>query len=229
METNIVTYIGGLVILLFIIIAIVIRFNKKESIYDKEAAVNFLNGLSDVFYAKILEIIDKTDFSKYESFPEMEVDIISQIYDSIWEYTEKELEEASKADVITAMVLKLIDKNTVIKFIDKIFDEHDIYDKLQDIWIGDFKVRLAKLDNGNADLEESFSDKSLYNENFSNENLESAVEEQPTEEELSNLNPPTEEEKEYDPENDSSVEVLDDDVYIDKKGRKRSKTTGRYV
>ena len=48
---------------------------------------------------------------------------------------------------------------------------------------------------------------------------------EPTEEELVNLNPQTDEEEELDIEGDDSVEVIEDDTYIDSKGRKRSNIT----
>lgn len=227
MELN--SIIGGLVIFVCIIIALIIRFKTKQSIYDKEVATNFLNGLSDTFYNKILEIIDTIDIGEYESFAEMEVDILRQIYDAIWEYTQIELEKASKQDIITAMALKFINKDTVIKLVDKIFDDNEVYDKLESLWVEDFKVRLNKLEQNESDIEESFYDKTQYNENFSDGDLDPATVDEPTEEELASLNPPSDQEKEYDPENDDSVEVIEDDVYLDKNGRRRSKTTGRFV
>ena len=50
-----------------------------------------------------------------------------------------------------------------------------------------------------------------------------------TEEELSELNPQVDEPEELDPENDPSVELIDDDIYYDKSGKARSKKTGKWV
>ena len=230
MEGNtLLAIIGGVVVLIFIIIAVIIRIKTKPSAYDKEAASNFLNGLSETFYNKMMEIITNINFSEYDSLIEMEADIIKQIYDSVWDYTEVELAKAAKSDILTAVALKLLDKNSVLKFVDELMEKYEIAQKLETAWAEDFEKRTKGLAEKDTELEKTFSDESQYIENVSESDLKPAEQIEPTEEELASLNPPLDEVDDYDPENDESVEVVEDDTYIDKNGRKRSKATGRYV
>ena len=77
-------------------------------------------------------------------------------------------------------------------------------------------------------LQDKFKDPDQYIEDSTTSDLPPVEKTEPTAEELSKLNPPKDEEEEYDPE-DESMEIVDDDTYIDDKGRKRNKTTGRFV
>lgn len=231
MDSNtLLAIIGGIFILICIIIALIIRFKTKPSIYDQESATNFLNGLSDTFYDVISDIIENINFDDYDSLVELENDIIEQIYDTILNYTKDYLNQAAKDDIITSIVFKLLNnEDRIIQFIDELIRKYDVTKKLEGAWAENFKIKTANISEADSELEEIYSDKSQYIETVSDKDLIPAKDVLPTDEELQNLNPPSEEDKEYDPENDDSVEVIDDDSYIDKQGRRRSKSTGRFV
>ena len=69
---TIVSIIGGLIILGLVVLAIFIRMKKNPSIYDKQAATEFLEGLSNIFYQKMMDIVGNIKFDKYSSIEEME-------------------------------------------------------------------------------------------------------------------------------------------------------------
>lgn len=228
-NTTLLALIGGILILGFLIVAIVIRFKTKPSIYDKESAQNFLLGLSESFYEKVTDIINNINISDYDSIEDFEVSVLSTIYEGISGYISEELEKTSKEDILSAMALKILNKDFIIKFIDEFVKENDIEDKISNIWFDNFKSKSEEVVENDEKLSIELSDEEKYIENVTEEDMIPAQEVVPSEEELASLNPPSDEEKEYDPENDSSVEIIEDDTYLDTRGRKRSKKTGRYV
>lgn len=229
MNNTLITIIGGIIILGLIIVAVVIRLKSKPSANDKQEAENFLKGLSETFYNKILDIVSNIDIGSFSSLEELEISILNDIYDELWKYTEEELKEASKTDIITAMVLKVLNKDFVIKFIDTLITEYEINDKLASKWNKKIEAVVENSETEDKELQEKFENSNDYIEEFSEDDLKPAEEIVPTEEELAMINPPTEEEKEYNPEEDNSVEIIEDDTFIDSNGRKRSKKTGRFV
>lgn len=227
MDTNIITTIGGIVILICIIIAMVIRYKSKQS-FDKNLATKFLDGLSDTFYNKILDIINNTDFSAFNSLEELESSILNDIYDSIWEYVEEQLKDSAKTDVLTALALKFLNKDFVNKFVDNIIESCNIEWKIESLWADkhNFEEKVKEI----SDNDKSKFVGSDYIENYSGVSLEAAKEEEIPQEELDKLNPQKDEEEKLDPDNDESVEIIEDDeVVVDSNGRKRNKKTGRYV
>lgn len=225
------TIIGAILLVICVIVAIVIRGkSNKPTVADKITAKEFLEGLSEVFYNKMLEIVNTVDIAKFDSIEELEVTLLSDIYDACWSYTSDQLTEHAQEDILTAMVLRVIDKDFVTKFVDELINNKDINRMISEIWDGKFKVISEEAVEEDNKLIEEFSNAEEYVEEFNEEVLEEAKEVVPTEEEIAELKPQLEvDEVEYDPETDSSVEVVEDDVYIDENGRKRSKSTGRFV
>lgn len=228
MDSTILSILGGAAVLICIIIAIAIRLKTNPSGLNKDAATKFLEGLADTFYEKIMEIINNIDFSKYNSLVELEAGILSDIYDTIWEYVESQLQEASKTDILTALALKVLNKDFVDSFVDNILSQYNINEKLEAAWAEHFEEKTTELESVSDESEFTGSD---YVEESSDEDLAPAQEEEVSEEELAKLNPQTDEGIDLDPETNAAVEVVedDDDVTIDKNGRKRSKTTGKFV
>lgn len=235
MDNNtIISIIGGLVILGLIILAVYIRMKKNPSIYDKKAAQEFLEGLSNVFYDKIMEIVNGINFSDFNSIEELEAKVFHDIYDTIWEYVSKELEEASKKDILTALVLKVINKEFVDKFIDNLLENEDIIPKIENGWkTSKIEATSDQILKEEEKVAKEFSDKSQYNEDFNKEDLPKGGDVIDVDEEAAkNLVPAkdvSEDDLKYDTENDDSVEIMDDETFVDSKGRKRDKKTGRYV
>ena len=229
MELNtLLTLIGGVIVLALIIIAIVIRMKNNPSAADKEAAKKFLEGLEDTFYKKMLDIITNINFTKYDSVGTMEANIICDIYDTIWDYIQDKTKDLVKEDILTALIVKVLDKEFVNDFIDNLVVKYKINDKLEEAWNNNFKTKSNEAVEEDKILQDKFKDSDQYIENSTTSDLPPVEKTEPTAEELSKLNPPKDEEEEYDPE-DESMEIVDDDTYIDDKGRKRNKTTGRFV
>ena len=98
--STIVTLIGGLIIIAAIIAAVYIRFKTNPNAIDKNLADEFLNGLRDVFYYKMLDIVEGFNIEDYNSLEEMEVSILRDIYETLYSYTEEKMKEAAKEDII---------------------------------------------------------------------------------------------------------------------------------
>lgn len=238
-STALLTVIGGIIVVALIVAAIVIRFKNNPTAYDKELAKNFIEGLGDTIYKKIVNIINNIDFSIYESLAELEVDILTQIYDEIWVYVEGQLEEAAKDDVLTALAIKVINKEYVDKFIDGIMEQFAVNDTLSTSWDDHMEKMVGDIEKEDERIQDEYNDPEQYNESFENEDLPLAEEVVPTDEEISSLslNPPSEEAEVYE-DGDESVEVLEeteevvaaeDNFLVDEHGRKHDKETGRYI
>lgn len=231
-STLLLTIIGGVILLICVALAIIIRAkSNKPTVADKITAKEFLDGLSDAFYNKMIDIVNTVDITKYDSIYKLEADLLSEIYDACWTYTDQQLSEHKEEDILTAMVLRVIDKEFVIKFINELFTNKELHVKIEELWNNKFNLVSEEVIKEDDALIEEFSNPEEYVEEFNEAELEEAKDIVPTEEEIAALNPQVEiDEVEYDPETDTSVEIIEeDDVYIDKKGRKRSKSTGRYV
>ena len=233
MGDSILTIIGGLLILIAVIVVIFVKLKNEPTEEDKDQALEFLYGLSDVIYQKVVSIITEFDISKYDSIEELEVDILSDIYDDIWDYVEEEIKSYDSDDLFTAIAVKVINKEFVTNFVDDLLNQFDISNKINSIWAANFEAKVNLVDTDES--VDSYKDQSLYVEDLNENNLEPAIIVEPTEEELALLNPPTDEGEGdiYNPE-DSSVELIEDneeelDYFFDSKGRKRNKATGRYM
>lgn len=262
MDNNLVTIIGGIIVLVFLIAAIVYRMKTKPSLYDKNQATEFLNGMADAFYYKMLSIVTNIDFNKYESLADLEADVISQIYDTVWVYAEEKMREAAEQDIITAMVLKALDKDRVLEFIDGLVKDKGVIEEVENLWaVNKLENNSEEMLEDDAALQEQFADSSQYCETSNDEDL-APVEEVEDESVAYRCNcgaiqgkinvgfacaacssacqaikidikPQVDDEPGFDPSiEDPSIEVVDSeesDIYEDKNGRLRSKSTGRFV
>lgn len=230
MEGNtLLTVVGGILILAIIIGVMIIRYKSKPTVYDKDQAEKFIKGLSDTIYEKIVNIINNFDISYIEGIEDFENSILIEIYNTIWDYVEYELREAAKKDILTAMALKVLNREYIEQFLDILMKENGLIDKMWDKWDNFIEKKSDDIEEQDQSLQEQFSDPEQYNEDFDPKDLPEAQEQEVNEEEMGNINPPTDEEPEYNEESDSSVESIEDDIFIDSRGRKRSKSTGRFV
>lgn len=226
------TIIGGIVILAAIGAAIYYRYKNQPSEEDRINAEKFLEGLKDNFYSKMLDIVNNINFKDYSSLEEVEVSILSEIYEALWIYTENELKVAAEKDIVTAMVLKVINKEFVDKFVDGIIEKNNIKNIITDGWAKFFVSNNNTIEEAEKEAETKFVGDD-YNEVSYDEDLPAAEPKVIEEVELVNLNPPTDEGTELDPETDSSVEVYEEEkepeTFLDKNGRLRYKSNGRFV
>lgn len=205
------TLIGGLVLLVLIITAIEIRLSSDSYKNGKESATSFLASLTNTFYNSIIEIINGIDLSSYSTLIEFETDVLSQIYDKMWDFVEGQIAEAAKTDILSAVALKILNKDFLTKFIDDLIEQNQILDKIMDRWNSKIETTSESMVEEDKKLQETFSDSKQYNEESSYNDLPPVEETVIPEEELSKLNPQTDEIQDYDPKTDSSVEVVEED------------------
>jgi hypothetical protein len=236
----IVIFIG---ICLLAIIAIFVILTSIKRTGNKKEAEEFLQGLSDRIRDIILEIIRTFDPSEIKDISEdtivkIETAILEKIYNVCWGYVKDKVEnELNKnPDFFTQAVLALLEnKDFVEKFIQDIINGDGYYGELihskaeniKKVVIENQNEQIEKVDK---ELEKEFSDQDKYFEEVTEDDLSvGEFKEEPTEEELSKLNPQVDEPEDLDPENDPSVELINDDIYFDKSGRARSKKTGKWT
>ena len=225
-----------------IIAAIFVIYTVKKS-GDKKEANKFLEGLTDELKEMILKLIRNFDPSIIKDITEADIIkieeiIIKNIYDVTWEYVQKVVEEKSKedSDFFTKAILALLEnKEFVEEFIRDLLEKGStmsiIHSRAQYLQLSIAENRIEECETKEQELQEEFSDQEKYFENANEDDIPvGEYIDEPTEEELSKLNPQRDEdEEELDLDNDISVEVLEDDIYYDKSGRARSKKTGKWT
>lgn len=156
--------IGGIVIAIFVIAAIVIRIRKSKDIGGKEEAKKFMEELEDLIYTMIVNIVNSFDITKYETIEDMESAILNEIYLEIWNFVEAKLEKAAQEDLLSAIALKFLNKEFVYDFIQKILDQYKIMENLDEQYKANAIMESeAEILEEDAKLAEQFSDTKEYN------------------------------------------------------------------
>lgn len=233
--------IGGIVIVVAVAAAIFLKVKHTNDSEEEQEAQSFLESLESAFYDGMMDIIKSfADTSlNFETFSDFELYVFSEMYNKMYDFVLEQISELVDND-LADIIRKILDREQVSAFVQSIFEKYgDLEDTLVGIW-SKWTSKENKNESANEDavlsveeedaaLVATFADKSLYIDESGPSTLVSATEPVPTAEELKNINPPSDDEPNYDDPNDTSVEVIEEDVYTDSRGRKRSKKTGRYV
>lgn len=233
----------GLGFLLIVGLLVIIYSIKKTG--DKKEANEFLETLSKQLKSLIIDIIRNFDPKDIQDLDEdkvvtIETQILKKIYDTCWECIRNIVKEKSQEepDFFTSAVLALLENRDFIEeFINNLITntttQSIIHSRAVYISNNIEEDRITKSEERDRELQEEFSDQDKYIEEITDEDQTHGEEvEVPTEEELAQLNPQVDEPEELDPENDPSVEVIEDeedDIYYDKSGRPRSRKTGKWI
>ena len=240
-STKIIVIAIGICLLAIIAVFVILTSIKRTG--NKKEAEEFLQGLSDRIRDIILEIIRTFDPSEIKDISEdtivkIETAILEKIYNVCWGYVRDKVENEldKNPDLFTQAVLALLEnKDFVEKFIRDIINGDGYYGELINSKARNLEKAIVdnkakELEKEDKELEKEFSDQDKYFKEATEEDLSSGeFKEEPTEEELSKLNPQVDEPEELDPENDPSVELINEDIYYDKSGKARSKKTGKWV
>lgn len=197
-----ITTIWGAVVLAVIVVAIFCYYKfciPKES--DKEAAAKFIKGYSSVFDKTIEKIINDIDITQYKTIEEFESDVFAIAYGECWNYTEEALKQATANSSIGKLIAKCITRDNVEEYIRDLMHAH--MGKMESKYVA--RIEESSKEAEEADLKAQY-EADLY------ESGEKEVEpyEEPEEEDHSaELNPPTDEEGEYSPD-DNSQEIIEE-------------------
>lgn len=193
--------IGGILFLCIIVLVIIIELKRYS---DKKKVEDFINGLGDKILEIILETINDINpkgFSNLENFRNI---VLQNIYSAVWDYVAYTAEDAVEVDQITRTVFKLIDKETVVDFIDNL-EIDDLIAKAYN------KKDIPELEE---EVEEDYSDQTQYVEDVTEMELPPAEEKEIPEEELAKIIPPKDEEDENIDMEDDSMEIITDKKMI---------------
>ena len=236
----------------------------------KEEANKFLTGLADEFYKLMVKEIKEFNIEEFnfESIEDYQSTIMTALYDMIYDYTKGKIEEASDGDLLTALAIKMLDKETITKVAESVFENGDINGLIKDTWAKYFENKVKDIEDvedisvgHDVEGNEIVYSGNEYNEDFDEKNDLPVVEEENIDQnDLSNIIPPSEDENrafdedlvmEGEPEKpyiknnnienpeDLPIGYVDPEVpadavedlpyFIDSKGRKRDKITGRFT
>lgn len=230
------TILGCLAILAIIIVCIIVYHKKANKSADAEQELkDFLAGLENVIYNAMAGMIEDADYSKYTSVADMETSLLNTFYDEVTPYIITEVEDISDP-VVATIIKKLLNKEVIEDYINKIIETHDLKTKADNNYAA---ATIAKTSSQVAEedkeLEEEYSDQSKYVEEDDGK-LPSGEDEIEIDESKP-INPPRDEEEPYDP-TDEGMELVNEDgltkeeveagVHFNKAGRKVDKR-GRFV
>ena len=208
---------------------------------DKKEATEFLEGLSvelKNLILKIIRTINPEDFKDLdeEKILSIETTILKQIYDTCWDYVTNVVEKKSKetSDFFTEAVLALLqNKEFVEDFIKDLINKESIGQIIKSRATGIVdeicQMRLDESKIEDEELEKEYNKEEYIEESDDSDLTHGEAVVTPTEDELNELNPQVDEPEDLDPDNDPSVELIDEDIYFDKSGRARSRKTGKWI
>lgn len=201
--------IGAIVLVLLVAIVVAINIANNS---NKEKAKEFLQGLSDQIVAAALNIIEGFDPKKYKTVEEFETAILDVIYSNIYDYVTHEIANAEYTDVITKAIVSKLSKDMVISFIDQLIQDKNLYEIIE----GEFAIptiESGEMEKEDEALAKEFSNEEDYVENVDENPVDWDMElTEEEKEQIANLNPQIEDEKEYVPEEDDSIEYVEDEV-----------------
>ena len=188
------------IVLLVIVISIVAytAIKKKNKLLDY---YSYLDSIKPDFIFIAVEIIDNSNPEKYFSM----VDYIDNMSTSL---KDKFINSIKIDSSIYKYYTEEYISNINHKYIESVINTdimQNIMDKYSSIDSNDYLEEIEKED---LELQKKFSDSSLYIEELDLSELESAQQIIPTEEELSNINPPKDEEDEFI--NEDIEEIIDE-------------------
>ena len=134
--------------------------------------------------------------------------MLSSIYYTLSSYIKDELAEAAQTDIVTALVLKVLDDKFITKFIESIIEKYNISEEIANVWESKIKENNNNAEIEDKELQDKFSSDE-YNEDFDIKDLPSTLNntEEEDEEYNENINPQKDEPEEYS-EDDESVEDI---------------------
>lgn len=229
-------------IIFVILLAGFLFFNYKRKKDAENEAYNFLNGLKDTIMNKMYQFIKDFKYDEYESLVGIELDLINQLTLEAEDYIQDELEK--NYPVLSALTRKVFTPGFIDNYISKLINGIDLEASIEE-QLGDrYKTLFDKFESEEKELDAQYSNDELYYEDDTEVKLEEVKEEElpenddnglkergfvkPNKKEESELNPQVEDEEQFNS-NDESMELIDDNTYVDSKGRLHDKSTGKYI
>lgn len=207
MNNNLISIIGAIMILAIVIFVVYFSLKKKDN--GSKEALEFLNGLKDELIKIAINTAQTVDPSSYKSAEEFELVVLNEVYDKTWDYVQQQIKEKFNDSSTLKLLSEIIDKDYVINFIDNIYENFGINQKIQGQYAS-YQLEHNNPSTNEEKLKQKFSDKTQYNEESTDEDLEPAKEVVLTEEEASKLNPQKDEEEEFNIEDDS-MEIIQEE------------------
>lgn len=152
---NIVCTVVGAIILALLVGLLVYRYKTKPN-GDQELE-DFLSAIQVIVKDRIIEFIDKFDFETIkEDYANMQATLINGLYDDIWKLVEEEYEDVYNNEenaVLYKILNKLITREKIESYVNTIFAQEDIQQKLADLWNTALEKKNKEIEEEDAKLE----------------------------------------------------------------------------
>lgn len=211
MKTNEIIVILGFMFLVGIVVGMELhKFLKNKNEGNLAKLKEFIESdeITDSVKEILCNIIQRTDFSKYESFLDAQADMFDIAYDEIWSYAQSKLRENFGDDKLYNEILKLLTRNFVEEYTGAVFLTPVVQSEISE------KIQKQIDDNTESILyEENRLEQEA--EEYEDENYTSGLEVNDLDpskvdgSDDNDYNPQSEDEEEYS-EDDDSVEVIEE-------------------
>lgn len=177
----------------------------------KEEAKEFLASLEDHMYTIFIKIIKEINTDDFNTLEEYEKYTVEKIYDGLWEFIDKKIQESENKDLISVLARKFLTKENVEKYIREYLDRVNTKGNLENTYgVAAIEEKSEEMIEEDKELSKKYSDQSQFNEEVDKNSYEyeAAKEPEHTEEEKASLNPQKDIDEEDYSDDDSSVELI---------------------
>ena len=117
MDTQTLSILIGLVILIVVGGVIYLAFSQSKNKETVAKADEFLKGLSEKLIDLAIQTAETFDPSKYTDFLDFEKDVLNSIYDVSWDYIQTYIATYSdeQGNRLAAAIIKMIDKDLLLE------------------------------------------------------------------------------------------------------------------
>ena len=214
MDGNLVTIIGGIIVL-SIIIGLTALMIKRKNNNDTKAAIEFLNGLGDELINIIIRTVKEINPATIESVEEFEIIVLNAIYDNAWDYVLDEINSKLEDNSIFKAIANIVDKDYVIKFIDDLCEKTGLKENIQGEYAA-YRLSVNNTEEQEEALTKEYADEEkYYTDEVGDEDLEPAEDTVHSKEEIESLNLQRDEEEDFDI-SDDSMEIIPEEDEIGK-------------
>lgn len=212
---------------------IITVYSIKESINNKNTKIakEFIKRRSDNIYSKMInKLSNNFNESNADNLLQYKANIKEELIKDIYDYIYSET--VLYTNLSKGAKKKILDKDFLSEYVNNIIEESDINNIITNKWSSMFEKKVEELSKEediakgvDIDGNEIIFEGDDYNEDFDIKDLEAVEPDEIDMDEMSKIIPPSESE-----EITYKEELIDEEeTFLDKKGRKRSKKTGRFV
>lgn len=150
-----ISYITSIIVCILFLGAAIFGIYKgyKTGKINKERLNSFFEKMQETVKQEMIVYIQNFDFKNIkEDFGNTQAILLENLYDKIWKVFEYELDHLYGEDLVYISLKKILDKDKVIEYVNIIFSEDEIQDKLADLYNEALSKENLKIEEEDKEL-----------------------------------------------------------------------------